>query len=594
MSQETDTIKERLDLVGLISEYVPLKQAGQSFKGLCPFHSEKSPSFIVSPGRGTWHCFGCNEGGDAFTFLEKIEGLDFPAVLKMLAERTGVTLSKQTNIVSTNRRQRLFDVMGEAAVFYHHILLKHAGGKKALEYLLKRGVKETTMGMFQVGYAPMQWDSLQKWLTKKGFTQDEMVATGMVGRNQTGRFYDRFRGRIMFPVQDTQGRILAFGGRIVPWHETGNEGKYVNSPETELYEKRRVVYNLNRAKRALGRGGTPSTGGQACLVVEGYMDVVMMVQAGVENVVASSGTAFTPEHIQQLARFTKTLHFAFDADAAGWKATVAATNVALAAGMAVATVKLPEGKDPADIALETPEKVADYFRTTYSLIAVLLDQFARSSELASREDQLAALIPLLKNVSNPITQGKMVQEVADILHVPEAQVHKLLTAAPSQPAIMLTSLPATPEIPVKSFSPEWNLLGLVMIHAQVRQEVWPRLNAGAFVDPSAQMLYNSLQQLSSAHPDFLTMPSDTLIAALPAGVVSFAQAVVARIEELLEGNDMSAMGEGEALLSSLHKRQLLSRLKLLQERLSSATESEREAVLQEFRGVTEELAAILH
>lgn len=585
MSEETDIVKERLNLVEVVGEYVTLKQAGQNFKGLCPFHHEKTPSFMVSPARGTWHCFGCNSGGDVISFVQQIEGIDFPAALAMLAERAGVTLKpRAAGVAAGNRRKRLFDVMGEAAAFYHHILLKHKGGQQARQYLAERGVRPETMELFTIGYAPMQWDSLQQWLLKKGFTLDEMVAAGVAARNQRGTLYDRFRGRIIFPIHDTQGRVVAFGGRVVPWHETGNEGKYVNSPETELYAKRRVVYNLNRAKGEL-RGGAP------CVVVEGYMDVVMTVQAGVPNVVASSGTAFTPEHIEQLARFTKTLHFAFDADRAGWKATVAATNAALAAGMTVQTVKLPEGKDPADIALETPEKVPDYFTQTYSLTTVLLDQFRHSSELATREAQLDALLPLLKSVNNPIVQGKMIQEVAEVLHVPEAQVHKLLLAVTPQPQVMMVS-PVVPMAAEQKFLPEWHLLGLMLGFPAARELVWDTLSAELFVDVRAQMLYNLMKQASLTQADFLTMSFPDILAVLPAGQLPFAEGVTARTQELVEHGEIDASKEATGLLAALRKRQLTSRLKLLQETLLSASEGARQDVLQEFRSVTEELAAI--
>lgn len=585
MSEETDIIKERLNLVEVVGEYVALKQAGQNFKGLCPFHHEKTPSFTVSLARGTWHCFGCSLGGDIFSFIQQIEGLDFPATLTLLAERAGVTLKpRAAGVASSNRRGRLFGLMGEAAKFYHHILMKHEGGKQAREYLAKRGVKIETMDLFEVGYAPMQWDSLQQYLLKKKFTLDEMMAAGMAGRNQQGTLYDRFRGRIMFPVQDAQGRVLAFGGRIVPWHETGNEGKYVNSPETELYEKRRVVYNLNRAKGEL-RGGAP------CIVVEGYMDVAMMVQSGVKNVVASSGTAFTPEHIEQLSRFTKTLHFAFDADSAGWKATVAATNAALAAGMTVQTVKLPEGKDPADIALETPDEVKKYFTQTYSLITVLLDQFRRSSELASKEQQLEALLPLLKRVGNPIVQGKMIQEVAEVLHVPEGQVHKMLSAVAPQPSVMMVS-PVVAAAEGKKFLPEWHLLGLMLGFPAARDLVWDSLSEELFIDAKAQMLYNSMKHASFKESDFLTMSFTNILAVLPASQLPFAEGVATRTQELVDFGGMDAPEEAVSILSTLRKRQLMSKLRILQEQLSSASEASKQDVLQEFRSVTEELAAI--
>jgi DNA primase len=223
VSEETEHIKERLNVADVVGEYVNLKQAGQSFKGLCPFHNEKTPSFIVSPHRGTWYCFGaCGEGGDIFSFIQKIEGIDFPAALKMLAQRAGVEL-KGRDVQTSSRRQRLFDLLAAASAMYHEILMRQGAGQKAKAYLAKRGVEEKSMELFQLGYAPDSWDILQRWLQQKGYTDEEMMAAGLVGRSARGRLYSRFRGRIMFPITDTQGRVVAFGGRITPWHETGNE-----------------------------------------------------------------------------------------------------------------------------------------------------------------------------------------------------------------------------------------------------------------------------------------------------------------------------------------------------------------------------------
>ena len=278
MAGETDLVKERLDLADVIGEYVPLKRTGAHFKGLCPFHQEKTPSFIVSPEKGIWHCFGCGKGGDVFVFIQEIEGVAFPEALKQLAERAGVPI-RRTSFAqgkeSQSKKQRLFEVLGLAAKFYHAVLMQHEAGRRAQAYLAERGVREETMREFELGYAPMRWDTVQKFLQKKGFSVEEMIQAGLVGAGQGGKFYDRFRGRIMFPVTDVQGRIVAFGGRIVPWHATGEEGKYINSPETALYEKRKTVYNLSRAKAVLRGGG-------AGIVVEGYMDVVMLAQGGEE------------------------------------------------------------------------------------------------------------------------------------------------------------------------------------------------------------------------------------------------------------------------------------------------------------------------
>lgn len=586
MNNDVEQIKERLDLASLIGEYVPLKPAGQNLKGLCPFHQEKSPSFMVSPARGSWHCFGCDLGGDVFTFIQKIEGLDFPATLKMLAERAGVTL-KKTNVPASNYRQRLFDVMQESANFYQHILLKLEGAQKVRTYLEERGVKKETMELFSLGYAPMQWNLLQNHLAKKGMTLEEMLAAGVVIKNERGKTYDRFRGRIIFPVQDTQGRVVAFGARIVPWHATGNEGKYINSPETALYEKRRVVYNLNRAKQFL-RGDKP------CLVVEGYMDVIMLAQAGLTNVVASSGTAFTEEHIQQLSRFTKTLHFAFDGDSAGWKATIAATSSALMAGMQVATVMLPEGQDPADLARQESNEVQAFFAKPASLISLLINQLQKGGTSATQADKLQAMLPLLKTVKNPIVQGQMVQDIAQALHVPEQNIHRLLTTT-SGLALDVAPVVAQAEQSVgKEALAEWRLLGLLLLSPEVRAEWFPKLTSDVLLDPKSILLYNSLQHVAHEKSDFFSMTSSVLIADLrQSNLVSFAQGALALAEEFLSIDGSSAPEEAHNLFVRLRRRQLTSRLNILQQELSTAGSSERnQEALRQFQRVAHELSQI--
>jgi DNA primase len=586
MGEEVELIKEHLNVADVIGEYVSLKPAGANFKALCPFHAEKTPSFMVSPGRGTWYCFGaCNEGGDVFSFIQKIEGVDFPAALKLLAERAGVQLTGQTR--SHSQRQRLFDLMAAATRFYHEILANRSAGKRAKKYLIDRGVKAATINDFQMGYAPNVWDALQQWLGRQRYAVDEMIAAGVVGRSPRGKLYDRFRGRIIFPIADTQGRVVAFGGRVTPGRQQDDVGKYINSPEGPLYEKRRVVYNLQRAKQAL-------RGGQPCVVVEGYMDVVLLAQAGLETVVATSGTAFTGEHVDQLRRFTNVLHFAFDADAAGWKATVAATQAALSAGMKVATVVLPAGKDPADLVVENPEGAAKIMQASRPLTSLLLEQLRASTETASQEDQLKALVLLAGRVRNPIQQGAMVQEIAQALHVPEDRIIDLLRQAqPVQPALNvepdIDGGAAQPDLDVLA---EHQLLGLLMLNRDVRKALFPYLEAGFLLDPNCQALYNSMHQIAEHKTSFFTMSGDELVGDFDVALVPLAEAIRARAEELLGTTSHTPLQEGRLLLRALQRRSLKSRLDALQQELMAAGEDSRAKALQRFQTLAHELAGI--
>src|SRR3989344_2872763 len=545
MSAETEQIKERLDIADIVGEHVKLKRAGASFKGLCPFHSEKTPSFIVTPARGSWHCFGCGECGDVFTFVEKIEGMDFVGALKLLADRAGVRLPDYKPQVE-NHRQRLFDVLDAARMFYHEILMNQKAGQKAKQYLLDRGVSEDTMKLFFIGYAPHTWGLAQAWLMKKGFTLQEMIAAGLVGKREGGKPFDRFRGRIMFPVDDLQGRTVAFGGMIVPWHETGNEGKYVNSPETALYEKRRVVYNLSRAKKVLRAT-------KHCIVVEGYMDVVMMVQAGVENVVATSGTAFTSDHVETLKRFTDTLHFAFDGDAAGWKATIAATQSALASGVHVETILLQDGVDPADLAKESSEKLQEALGSTRPLVDVLIEKIGIGSP-DQNEQTLAALVPLLRTVPNPIVQGVMVGQVARSLKVPESKVISLIEQQPKAASFIRPQDISRIDEPLvedrSSF--EQVALGMLLAYPELQDAYLPQLREELFLDETSCAVYNEIQRTHGSQQ----APQEQY--------ASLCIALTARAEERMATSAFSPSEEMHVLVRLLEKQFLLRTLKALQ------------------------------
>lgn len=581
MSEETELIKERLDLAALVQEYAPLKRAGQHWKGLCPFHQEKTPSFIVSPHKGVWHCFGCGEGGDAFAFIQKVEGLDFPGALKLLAERTGVelrSLGGARGQQAQGERERLFDLLRLTARFYHEVLMHQPAGRKARDYLAQRGVREDMRAQFQIGYATTGWDTLQQFLRRKNFEPTEMLAAGVTGAGSGGRLFDRFRGRIIFPVTDLQGRVIAFGGRITPWTETGHEGKYINSPETKLYAKRRTVYNLHQAKQQV-RHGTP------LVVVEGYMDVVMMTQVGWPGVVASSGTAFTAEQIAQLQRFTDTLHFAFDGDAAGWKAAQAATSTAREAGMRVATIQFPPGQDPAEVAQTAPEQLKQYLQQPRSLVAVALEQL-RSG--VSVDQRLAEVLPLVAAMRHPVQQGEMIQEVARILHVGEERVIQLVQQAARQPLASAVG----DERPVGvRLSAAQLLLGMCLKQQEVRPVVWPKLSPGWFVDSAVAKLYKQLQYLSQTQ-DFFMMSSEALVQALPPELTALAESLLVVTDDQLAHSNEGVVNEAQRLVTRLQQQELEGRLKALQAGLAAVGAADRPRVLQEFQTVAEELARV--
>ncbi len=578
MNDEIELIKEKLDLAELVGEYVQLKQAGQHFKGLCPFHNEKTPSFVVSPERGIWHCFGCGAGGDAFSFLQKIEGIEFKEALKTLADRTGVELKTQRQSGQSNQKMGLHDMLALAARFFHEVLMRHPAGEQARKYLEERGVRPETMEEFQIGYAVKSWEGIQTFLRRKGFSNAQMLAAGLAGRSQQGKLYDRFRGRIMFPVHDVQGRVVAFGGRITPWHATGEEGKYVNSPETQIYEKRRVVYNLNRAKREV-RAGSP------ILVVEGYMDVVMLQQAGVKNVVASSGTAFTQEQIALLKRYTQTLHFAFDGDAAGVHAAQAATAAAVAAGMRVATVLFPGGQDPADVALNEPEKLKEYLAQPTPLIEVLLKRM-QAADNQDRENLLREVLPFVRQVENMVQQGEMVQMIANMLHVPEGIILERLAAIPRR--MMVTAQSVVGENGVVTDRSEQVLMGLVVGWPEARAAVWGELDENLWQDSGIKKVYQALQQAG----DLSGLNAAEVIQIVPAEMVSLVEGLRMLAEEHMEHGQMKVKEAAEVITRRIKRNYWQGKRRDLKLEIDKAEEGARADLLQKFQEATQKLAAI--
>jgi len=589
VSTATDQIKERLDLAEVIGEYVQLKQVGHTFKGLCPFHQEKTPSFIVSPDKNIWHCFGCSEGGDLFTFVERVEGLDFKATLKMLAERAGVNLPKYSSASASPRsdqRQRIFEILELTARFYHELLVNQAIGAKASQYLTKRGVQDQTVEQFLIGYAPQSWDTLQRFLARKNFSPEDMIEAGVVGRGQTGKLYDRFRGRIIFPVHDVQGKVIGFGGRITPWHATGKEGKYVNSPETSTYSKRRLIYNLNRAKMPLRQK-------QPCIVVEGYMDVVMLVQAGLENVVASSGTAFTSDQIKLLSRFTDTLHFAFDSDAAGLKAAQSATQEALAAGLQVATIVFPAGKDPADIAEQGSEAIHKYTDKPISLVAMLLSRLQQDDDAGSRSATLQNILPLVKQVTNPVQQGVMIQEISSTLHVPESAIFNELAN--------ITALPAQAAPTDNTFDDEMGtiitarqqIIGLIIAEPSIREHALKQLKQQYLLDETTKDLYKHIEQLFQQRGDsFHKLSADELLSALPPEQLPLAEGLRQLSLDQLEHSASSPLQETDQLLHNIKKQYFDQRLQSAQQKLTEHDITNKSDAFQKFQSLLKERAAL--
>ena len=384
-------VKNKLSVVDVVGETVQLKKAGSTFKGLCPFHGEKTPSFTVTPARDSWKCFGCGEGGDIFSFVMKRDSLSFPEALKVLAAKAGVEIDERTTREDA-RKARLRDVMESTIAFYHAVLTGSKTGQPALDYLRGRGFTDATIATYQLGYAPGGWDTLARTLAaKRQVRAEELVEVGLAQPRQSARggVYDRFRERVIFPIRDASGGAVGLGGRILGGATDDGKDhgpKYLNSPATPLFDKSRTLYLIDRAKGSIRKGGQ-------AVIVEGYTDALMAHQAGFDNVVASLGTALTPGQVALLTRYATKIALAYDVDAAGEKAgtfgaqalesligqlAVADTGVELDE---VRVVRLPDGKDPDEVVRETPDRWREEVRTAQPIVDYLIDQHARAFDL---------------------------------------------------------------------------------------------------------------------------------------------------------------------------------------------------------------------
>jgi len=432
MSDNVQQIKERLNVVDVISGYLKLNKAGVNYKALCPFHNEKTPSFMVSLPRQSWHCFGCGEGGDIFTFIQKIEGVEFPEALKILAEKAGVVLERVDPKLKTEK-DRVLEICEKAAQFFTESFSHGPRNGELLSYLKKRGLNETVISDWRLGYAPDSWDSLLNFLRSRGYKDSEIEKTGLVIQTPhlrqdfggQARYHDRFRNRLMFPIFDTSGRVIAFSGRImsdvIPSKtEKPDAGKYINSPETILYNKSRILYGLDRARTDIRKS-------DKAILVEGQMDVLLPWQDGVKNIVATSGTALTEEQLSILKRLTSNLVLAFDTDDAGFKATKRGIDLAQTMGFDVSVLNLESGKDPADFVKEKP---GEFFNTVNNAEPIMSYYFRQAfkrfspERIEGKKFIAVTLLSEIKRLPSAIEKSNWLRDLALRLGVSERDLEE--------------------------------------------------------------------------------------------------------------------------------------------------------------------------
>ncbi len=520
-----DEIKSRLDIVEVISAYVPLQKAGRNYKALCPFHTEKTPSFIVFPESQHWHCFGaCGEGGDVFTFVMKREGWDFRTALEELARRAGVELRPRTpaQAQAEEEADRLRALLDAAAQYYHHLLLHAPEAAAARAYVARRGLRDETVAQFMLGYSLPGWDHARTYLTGQGYTVEELVKAGLLVQKEEGGTYDRFRDRLMIPIRDVQGKTIGFGARTL---EPEGVPKYINSPQSPLFDKSRTLFGLDLARQAIRRE-------DRVVIVEGYMDVMQAHQAGFANVVAQMGTALTEAQLRLLQRYTKRLVLALDPDAAGIQATLRGVEVARETleqewepvfdprglvgyearlGAEIRVLRLPGGQDPDDLIRENAQRWAALVEEAVPIVDFYLHILLEGLDLDDTKAKsriVDILLPVLRAVANPVEREDYVQKIARALRVDPRAVSARLRGGERQTARRpdVTSRVQEAARSVAEADLETHCLALLLqrpgLLAQVNQALAESqlepLSGQDFQDPASRAIFETI--LENGHP----------------------------------------------------------------------------------------------
>jgi DNA primase len=587
MPGDFDTVKERVDIAQVIGEHgVLLKKSGRGFTGLCPFHSEKTPSFHVNPDTRSYKCFGCGASGDVFTLLERIDGLTPAEALKTLAERAGVELTSRRDPAEREREKRLLAANDTAHFYFRQALRGTDRGKEVARYLGDRGIQPATVDKFGLGYAPDSWDGLVGYLRKKGYSDEEVIAAGLVGRSDRGVF-DWFRDRLIVPIRDGRGRIIAFGGRAM---RADQRGKYVNSQGTVLFNKSATLYALDAARTAIRKQN-------AAVIVEGYFDAIALHQAGFENAVASMGTALTEDqyHVLDAMRIERAV-VAFDGDAAGQNSAerrgidlaqqvqravrrAGRGSVTARTGLSVYVTVLPTDTDPDVLARRDPERLRALLGEAKPVLEFVLDRISARSDLGRADGRrrfLAEAVPLVGGEPDPLTREVYLGTLSKLTGVEQEALRREAAAAP--PSIQRPAVAAN-ETPAKQTAPAERYLMALLIRFP-EEAARTDLATGDLDDPDHRAMFEWLR--SGKHPT-----SD-----LPAHLAAKAAALGASAPELEGEVDVAQAIEIAAL--SLRERNLRRRMKDAQGQLARGDGGDAGAVDGEVARLADELAELMH
>jgi DNA primase len=501
-TQTIEQIAAANDIVEVIGTYFPLKRAGSTFKALCPFHQEKTPSFTVSPSRQTFHCFGCGAGGSVFRFVMDYEHLDFPAAVKKLATRVGIPVIEERGVSSGDEdrqqesRRALLHLNGEAAEWFHENLVQQKAGEPAREYLKGRGIDKRIAKDWQIGFAPESWDAFLSWALERGYQQRLLLESGLVTRREEGdnKAYDRFRNRIMFPIHNDVGEVIAFSGRILD--KDAEAAKYVNSPETPLFRKGRVLFGLHKTKRGLIEA-------DCAIVCEGQLDLITLFEAGIANVVAPQGTAFTEQQARILKRFVSEVVLCFDADAAGQKAAERSLDALLQNNLVVRVAEMPAGEDPDSM---VRKRGREEFEKLVSGARDFFDWWIERETRAADLDSLSAKMQLAQRlaetigrVQDPLMRGEVANRASARIGVPRGDFDRLLSK-PNRERFSVDEGETRPEVLAPPRHDIAILCLLALRHDEAREfllaQDWREMLAHT---PDSQMLVRALE--TNLRPD---------------------------------------------------------------------------------------------
>ncbi len=578
---ELEEIKNRLDIVEYIGKYVPLKQAGRNFKGLCPFHNEKTGSFMVSSDKQIFHCFGCGKGGDIVSFVQEIEGVDFPTALKELAEKAGVKLPEYGNY-KKEPTDRLFEANNSTSEIYEKQLWSKEH-KSVLEYLRKRGMEDSTIKLFRLGFAPSAGDIVVRELTGLGFTKEELMKAG-VAKERNGRTVDQFFNRITFPIMNPSGKIVAFTARVLD----DSLPKYINTPETPIYHKSDVLFCFDKAKEQVRKQ-------DYIIMVEGQMDAIFSYQAGIKNVVATSGTAMTDHQLDLIKRFTKNIKMAFDVDMAGQNATRRAIELAWERDFNIKVIAVPEGKDPADLVKSDPKKWVEACRKAKYVVDYIFDSTFEKydiSNILDKKQVTKELLATIKKLGDPVEKEHYLNLLSARVGVSLNALQGALTRA--KPAAMRSSKLQTIEAaktPAKhKESREEHALSMLLLLPQYVEFFFNKLSVDDFTEEPVHSL------LASIHKQFDTNGSFDIkgwMNSLDEPTTKYVNQLILRSEDNFAEADDELLGE-EIFYSVVRlKHQLLdTKKKQLNERLAAAEKGGdkklQAELLQKFQELIEE------